>query len=89
MTIDDKLTMETAVAGLSKGDLVRIKWKPVIRLYGRDTFIGKYVEHDPKQKTLTVSKDAFDMCDIKIEITREIPYARIEQIERLEPKKLY
>lgn len=83
MTIDD------AVKELQKGDLVRVKWDPYIRLYGRDTFLGEYVSHDAKQRTLTVKRNAFDVCDVKIEVTRKMPYDRVESIEKLVPQKLY
>ena len=83
MTIDD------AVTELNVGDLVRVRWKPIIKLYGRDTFLGRYVSHDANKRTLTVNRDAFDMLDFKIEVNRTMSYDRIESLEKLEKKKLY
>ncbi len=83
MTIDD------AVTELHEGDLVRVRWKPLIRLYGRDTFLGRYVSHDADMRTLTVNRDVFDVLDFKIEVNRTMSYDRIESLEKLEQKKLY
>lgn len=83
------MTIDEAVKNLNDGDLVRVRWKPIIRLYGRDTFVGEYGSHDEEAKTLTVRKYCFDAFDIKFEVERTMPYHRIESLEKLEPKKLY
>ena len=83
------MTIDEAVKKLNAGDLVRVKWKPIIRLYGRDTFVGEYMHHDKDNRTMTVRRDWFDACDIKIEAIRTMPYDRIESLEKLEPQKLY
>lgn len=82
-------TIDNTVEQLNEGDTVRIKWKPFIRLYGRDTFIGEYLSHDPDNRTLTVRREWLDMFDMKFEARRTMPYDRIESLELMEPKKLY
>ena len=83
------MTIDEAVTNLKEGDLVRVRWKPIIRLYGRDTFIGEYMHHDEEKRTMTVRRDWFDAFDIKCEARRTMPYDRIESLEKLEPKKSY
>jgi hypothetical protein len=89
MTTDITMTINDSVADLQKGDLLRVRWKPFIRLYGRDTFLCEYKKNDQDKKTLTVCRELFDILDIKFILQRTMPYDRIESIEKLEPKKLY
>ena len=81
-------SIDETVKQLKQGDIVRIEWKPFVRIYKRDTFIGKYLNHNERSKTLTVKRDWLDAFDIKCESVRTMPYDRIESLELLEPRKL-
>lgn len=81
--------IEEVLSQLKEGDLVRVRWKPMIRLYGRDTFVAKYKIHDPKREKVFVERIALDIFDMKFLAMRMIPYHRIELIEKLEPSITY
>lgn len=82
-------SIDNAVKQLKINDTIRVKWKPLIRLYGRDTFIGEYEGCDDEERVITVKRNWFDLGDIKCEVLRTVPYDRIESLELLESKKVY
>ena len=83
------MTIEDAVKELKGGDLVRIRWNPFIRLYGKDTFTAEFLSNNKEKREILVARTVFDLFDIQITPCARIPYARIESLEKLEPKKLY
>ncbi|MBI5066026.1 hypothetical protein HZA97_07350 [Candidatus Woesearchaeota archaeon] len=82
-------SIEEVLSELKKGDLIKVRWKPLIRIYGRDTFVAKYLIHDPKREKVFVERTALDIFDMKFLATRIMPYHRIELIEKLEPPITY